>query len=130
MDKVNRKLKGKSEDAATSIKNTAVKTGVSFKNSAKKISLNIKKITEGTGDFVINLAVLLIRIMIVLCVWIPCAALAIAAIVCTLLAVIVFMSTGIGFIGICIAGAGCCVIFASLTVWLTKMLAGGKAENA
>ena len=130
VDKAVKELKKESEDAATSIKSTAVKTGVSFKNSIKKLSLNIKKVTEGTGDFVINLAVLLIRIMIVLCVWIPCAALAVAAIVCTLLAVIVFMSTGIGFIGICIAGAGCCVIFASLTVWLTKMLAGGKAENA
>lgn len=105
------------------------KTGLTLKTAAGKTGLYMKKAADRTGDFVVNLATLLIRIFLFTCVWAPSALITIAGIVCTVLAIIIYATTGIGFIGICIAGVGCCIIGGSFTLWLTQTLTGGKTED-
>ena len=124
------KIKEKSETAGRSIVDVAGKTGRGFARAVDKTGGAMKKLAGSTGDFVINLSIILIKIMLFLCLWIPSVALTIAGIVCTVLAIIVYLSTGIGFIGVCIAGVGCCVMGGAFTLWLSQMLTGGKAENA
>ena len=124
------KIKEKSENAGRSIATAAGKTGRGFARVMDKTGGAMKKLAGSTGDFVINLSIILIKIMLFLCLWIPSVALTIAGIVCTALAMIVYASTGIGFIGVCIAGVGCCIMGGAFTLWLTGMLTGGKTENA
>ncbi|MBQ7902672.1 MAG: DUF1700 domain-containing protein [Oscillospiraceae bacterium] len=104
-------------------------TGNSIKTAADRTGFFVKKAADWTGDFVINLAILMIRIFLFVCVWAPCALITIAGIICTVLAVIIYATTGIGFAGICIAGVGCCIIGGAFTLWLTQALTGGKVEN-
>ncbi len=111
------------------LKDKTTQAGRSFKNAAGKTGSYVKKAADWTGDFVINLAILLIRIFLFICVWAPSVLITIAGIVCTVLAVIIYATTGIGFIGVCIAGVGCCIIGGAFTLWLTQALTGGKTEN-
>lgn len=85
--------------------------------------------SSSAGDFVINLLVGALKILLFISVWVPSAIVTIVGIVCTVLAFIVYFSTGIGFIGICIAGIGCCVIGISFTAWLTEFIMGGKKDE-
>ena len=124
------KIKEKSENTGRSIASAAGKTGRGFARAMDKTGVAMKKLAGSTGDFVINLSIILIKMMLFLCLWIPSVALTIAGIVCTVLVTIVYFSTGIGFIGVCIAGVGCCVIGTAFTLWLTQVLTGGKTENA
>ena len=105
-------------------------TGNSIKTAADRTGFFVKKAADWTGDFVINLSILIIRIMLFVCLWLPCAALTLAGIICTVLACIIYFSTGIGFMGVCISGVGCCIMGGGFTLWLTHMLTGGKTENA
>ncbi|MBR4035994.1 MAG: hypothetical protein IKJ05_04590, partial [Oscillospiraceae bacterium] len=90
----------------------------------------MKKLAGSTGDFVINLTVLILKISLFICLWAPCAAITVAGIVCTVLATVIYFTTGIGFMGVCISGLGCCIIGGGFTLWLTQVLTGGKTENA
>lgn len=119
----------KAKQAGEKLKDKTGRAGRTFKTAAGKTGLYMKKAADRTGDFVVNLATLLIRIILFTCVWAPSALITIAGIVCTVLAIIIYATTGIGFIGICIAGVGCCIIGGSFTLWLTQTLTGGKTED-
>ncbi len=123
------KLKEKSESTGRTIAGAAGKTGRGFARAVGKTGEIVKKLAGSTGDFVINLAIIIIRITLFVCVWAPRALITIAGIVCTVLATIIYSTTGIGFMGICIAGLGCCIIGCAFTLWLTQVLTGGKTEN-
>lgn len=112
------------------IKSTAGKTGENISTAVDRTGGFVKRMAGSTGDFVINLSILIIRIMLFVCLWLPCAALTLAGIICTVLACIIYFSTGIGFMGVCISGVGCCIMGGGFTLWLTHMLTGGKTENA
>ena len=112
------------------IKSTAGKTGENISAAVDRTGGFVKRMAGSTGDFVINLSILIIRIMLFVCLWLPCAALTLAGIICTVLACIIYFSTGIGFMGVCISGVGCCIMGGGFTLWLTHMLTGGKTENA
>ena len=135
------KIKEKSEAAGKTMTEAAKKTGGVFATAAGKASRKItgaagktgglvKKLAGSTGDFVINLTVLILKISLFICLWAPCAVITVAGVVCTVLATIIYFTTGIGFIGICISGLGCCIIGIGFTLWLTQVLTGGKTENA
>ena len=106
------------------------KTGQVITGLAGKTGNLMKKLAGSTGDFVINLSILIVKITLFLFLWAPSAILTIAGIVCTIVAAIIYFTTGIGFIGVCIAGVGCCIIGGAFTLWLTALLTGGKTENA
>lgn len=134
-------IKEKTETAGKTITAAATKTGSIFARAAGKTGHGIasvmgktggvmKKLAGSTGDFVINLTVLILKISLFIFLWLPCAAITVAGIVCTVLATVIYFSTGIGFIGICISGVGCCIMGGGFTLWLTQVLTGGKTENA
>ena len=60
--------------------------------------------------------------------WLPCMSITFMAIVCTVAAVTFYIFTGVGFLGICIAGVGCCIVGTAFTLWLGNLLTGGKRK--
>ena len=123
-------LKEKQVKTQIAIKNTAGKTKRMFKGMFIGTGDTVKRMAESTGDFVTNLAIISLKIMIFLFLWLPCAGLTVSAVVCTVIAIMVYLTTGIGFVGVCIAGAGCCLMGTAATLWLTGVMTGGKSENA
>ena len=127
---VSEKIKEKRETAGRHFADTADKTSRGFAKAMGRTGDVMKKLAGSTGDFVINLSIIIIKITMFICLWLPSAALTIAGVVCTALAAIVYFSTGIGFMGVCVAGVGCCIVGGAFTLWLTQMLTGGRTENA
>ena len=60
--------------------------------------------------------------------WLPCMSITFMTIVCTVAAVTFYIFTGVGFLGICIAGVGCCIVGTAFTLWLGNLLTGGKRK--
>lgn len=78
------------------------------------------------GKVLTNIFVWCIKIMAFAVLWLPAVILTICAIVVTVLLTVLLITKGIGLWGICIIGAGCCVIGIGFTAWTTQLLFGGK----
>jgi len=137
-------FKGKKETADTKTEDVSAETDIQpdAEDKKKKNIFSLPKLNkekrrrpagktviesaEKAGDFVVNLIVILLKVMLRIFVWIPSVLLTIAGVVCTILAAIVYTFSGIGFIGVIVIGVGCCILGAGFTLWITQLLAGGK----
>lgn len=100
--------------------NLAVDKAESFGRSALNAG-------EKTGSFIINFAVVIIKISLILTIGLPGAIFTICAIVGTVLAWVLYIGSGVGFLGICICGVGVCMMSIAFMSWLAKLL-GGKTN--
>ncbi|MEG2191847.1 MAG: DUF1700 domain-containing protein [Oscillospiraceae bacterium] len=99
-----------------------------YQNQGEYYPNNSKK-NMNAGDFVINLIVISLKVLLFLCGWVPGAIITTMVIVATILMIILYFSTGVGFIGLCIAGVGCCVMGIAFIAWLTQVIMGGKKDE-
>ena len=132
-DKINRfsqKMKTKKDETSHKVKDATEKTGGWFKNFFAGTGNCMKKTAKTTGSLIFKLSKICLKATGFICLWVPCVTLTIAALICTAIAVVIYITTGVGFIGVCIAGIGGCIICCGITLWLTEILSGGKVENA
>ena len=125
-----RKLAQKQENRKAKRTEPVEKTETEKRNLMAGFGGKVKNITAKIAAVVKKLTVISVKATAFLCIWAPCAALTVAAVVCTVVATVIYFTTGVGFAGVCIAGLGCCIIGCGITLWLTELLAGGKAKNA
>ena len=96
----------------------------------KKAKQPKEKNTDNSfGKIITNIFVWTLKLMVFLVVWLPASAVTISAIVVTVLLAILLVSRGIGLWGICIIGAGCCIMGIGFTAWTTQILFGGKKNG-
>lgn len=81
------------------------------------------------GRMLANIFVWILKIMVFLVVWLPAILLTVCAIVITVLLCIMMFTRGIGLWGLCIIGAGCCIMGIGFTAWTTQVLFGGKRHG-
>lgn len=96
-------------------------------DKAEKFGRSALNAGEKTGSFIINFAVAIIKISLVLTVGLPGAIITICAIVGTVLAWVLYIGSGIGFLGLCICGVGVCIMAIAFMSWLCGLL-GGKTN--
>lgn len=82
-------------------------------------------ISKSSEHFVFNILNLIIFIFL----YIPCMMITALGIICTAAVTLIFIMSGIGFWGVCIAGAGCCIVGISFCLWLGNVLTGGKKNE-
>ena len=93
----------------------------------KKVKQPKEKSGDNTfGRLLANIFVWTLKIIVFLVVWLPAIFITISAIVITVLLTIMLISRGIGLWGLCIIGAGCCIMGIGFTAWTTQLLFGGK----
>ena len=137
-------VKDTAEKAGTAVKETAAKMAGSakdaaakaestVKDTAKKASEGIKGTTGAVGRFFSGLwqkttavTFSLINLIAFIFIWLPCMAITALAVICTAALIIFYIFSGIGFVGVCLAGLGCCVVGISFCAWLGSSLTGGK----
>lgn len=124
------KIKEKSGEKVSDVKAAAEKSGGALKGFFARFINGLKKATNITGKATIKFSVIALRIMGLLCLWTPFAFVTITAVVCTVMAILLYFTTGIGFAGVCIAGIGRSIMCIGIMLWLTEIFSGGKAENA
>ena len=132
-DKINgfsQKLDLKKTEICEKTKNASEKTCGWFKKLFSGTSNCIKSTAKTTTGLTIKISKIFIKLMAFACLWAPCVAITFAALVCTAIALVIYFTTGVGFVGVCIAGVGGCIICCGITLWLTELLSGGKVENA
>ncbi len=108
----------------TAIKTAAENAGKTAKTAAAKS----KGILSGLFAFTADVTMGLTNIIIFCILWIPCMLITLLGIVCTVAVITLYIFSGIGFMGVCIAGTGCCIIGCAFTVWLGNTLTGGKKK--
>lgn len=102
-------------------------------NTGKPLK-KIKQPKEKSGDssfgrIIANIFMWSLKIIVLLVIWLPAIFITISAIVITVLLTIMMISRGIGLWGLCIIGAGCCIIGIGFTAWTTQLLFGGKKHG-
>ncbi len=110
-DNAGEKTKEKIADTAPKVKNGVFNFGRAVKSGAEYITFT------------------LMNTIIFLLIWMPCMFITAVGIVTTVALCCFYLFTGIGFAGICIAGAGCCVVGVSFCLWLTACLTRGKKHE-
>lgn len=81
---------------------------------------------EKAGGTLVNFAIAVIKVMLILSFWLPSAVVMIGSIVCTVLACILYITTGIGFIGVCVGGIGVSLMSIAVFSLITDLLGGKK----
>lgn len=110
--------------------NFDTETGEPLKKNTFENTKPGTKTKSGTvGEFFANIIVLIIKIMVFTSILLPAMFITIAAIVITVLLTILMITRGIGLWGICIIGAGCCILGIGLTSWMAQLLFGGKKHE-
>ncbi len=123
-DDIAEKTASTAASTQTAIKSAAENAGKTAKTAAAKS----KGILSGLFSFTADITLGLVNLIIFCVLWIPCMLITLMGIVCTVAAVTLYIFSGIGFMGVCIAGTGCCVVGVSFTVWLGNILTGGKRK--
>lgn len=108
----------------TAIKNVAESAGKTAKTATVKSKGMLSRLFSFTADVTFGL----INLCLFFILWIPCMLITLLGIVCTGAIITLYMFSGIGFMGVCIAGIGCCIVGVSFTVWLGNILTGGKRK--
>ena len=130
MNDFSQKLDLKKTEVCEKTKIASEKTGGWFKKLSAGTGNCVKNTAKTTARWTIKLSKICLKATGFICLWAPCVALTIAALICTAIALVIYITTGVGFIGVCIAGIGGCIICCGITLWLTELLSGGKVENA
>ena len=130
MNDFSHKLDLKKTEVCEKTKIASEKTGGWFKKLFAGTGNCIKSTAKTTTRWTIKLSKIFIKLMAFACLWAPCVGITFAALVCTAVALVIYITTGVGFVGVCIAGIGGCIICCGITLWLTELLSGGKVENA
>lgn len=130
MNDFSHKLDLKKTEVCEKTKIASEKTGGWFKKLFTGTGNCIKSTAKTTTRWTIKLSKIFIKLMAFACLWAPCVGITFAALVCTAVALVIYITTGVGFVGVCIAGIGGCIICCGITLWLTELLSGGKVENA
>ena len=130
MNDFSHKLDLKKTEVCEKTKIASEKTGGWFKKLFAGTGNCIKSTAKTTTRWTIKLSKIFIKLMAFACLWAPCVGITFAALFCTAVALVIYITTGVGFVGVCIAGIGGCIICCGITLWLTELLSGGKAENA
>lgn len=84
---------------------------------------------KSSGDFIVKMVVVILKIFLFICVWLPGIFFSICCLIATVLLIVLLVSTGIGLWGLNLIVAGCAVISLGVTVWLTDVIFGGKKKN-
>jgi len=120
---LNKKSSEKAEDALSAAESTE-KDDSTVKRAAIKSKNVFSRLFTFTADITLGLT----NLMVFCVLWIPSMLLTLTGIVCTVAVITLYVFSGIGFMGVCIAGAGCCIVGVSFTVWLGNILTGGKRK--
>ncbi len=104
--------------------NFDVHTGKPLKN--KK---TLGDVGKSSGDFLVKTIVVILKIFLFICIWLPGVFCSIGFLIATALLIVLLVSTGIGLWGLNLIIAGCAVISLGVTVWLTDVIFGGKKKN-
>ena len=106
--------------------NFDVNTGKPLKNTKQPKE---KSSDNSFGKLVSTILVWTLKLMLFFVVWLPAIIITIGAIVATVLLAVLLISRGIGLWGLCIIGAGCCIMGIGFTAWTTQILFGGKSNG-
>ncbi|MBQ3008820.1 MAG: hypothetical protein IJD80_04435 [Oscillospiraceae bacterium] len=129
-------IKESAGKAGDFVKDTASKAQDLAKDTTDKAVLTTKKTAGVMGSFITwlgkgaeKLTLNLLTLCLFVFIWLPCMAVTALGVVSTVAAAIIYMFTGIGFIGVCIAGFGCCVTGIVFCLWLGNVITGGSKNE-
>ena len=151
-------VKNAAVQSTETVKEVAAKTGEAVKNVSGKTADAAKAVTEKTADAAkaatektvdatkqvagktgrlfsrigkstAKITFSFVNFLLFLFVWIPSMLITALGVICTVAVVSVYLFTGIGFMGVCLSGLGCCVVGISFCLWLGNILTGGKTDE-
>jgi len=151
-------VKNAAVQSTETVKEVAAKTGEAVKNVSGKTADAAKAVTEKTADAAkaatektvdatkqvagktgrlfsrigkstAKITFSFVNFLLFLFVWIPSMLITALGVICTVAVVSVYPFTGIGFMGVCLSGLGCCVVGISFCLWLGNILTGGKTDE-
>ena len=114
-------LTGSAEEAVMTTAHTA---GEAIKKTADKS----KGMLTGMFSFAADMSFSLISRTLFVLLWIPCMLITVMGVTATVTLITLYIFSGIGFLGVCVAGIGCCIMGVAFTVWLGIILTGGKRK--
>ena len=126
-------VSGKTADAAKAVtektadaaKAATEKTVDATKQAAGKTGRLFSRIGKSTAKITFSF----VNFLLFLFVWIPSMLITALGVICTVAVISVYLFTGIGFMGVCLSGLGCCVVGISFCLWLGNILTGGKTDE-
>lgn len=126
-------VSGKTADAAKAVtektadaaKAATEKTVDATKQAAGKTGRLFSRIGKST----VKITFSFVNFLLFLFVWIPSMLITALGVICTAAVISVYLFTGIGFMGVCLSGLGCCVVGISFCLWLGNILTGGKTDE-
>lgn len=117
--------KAVTEKTADAAKAATEKTVDATKQAAGKTGRLFSRIGKSTAKITFSF----VNFLLFLFVWIPSMLITALGVICTAAVVSVYLFTGIGFMGVCLSGLGCCVVGISFCLWLGNILTGGKTDE-
>ena len=126
-------VSGKTADAAKAVtektadaaKAATEKTVDATKQAAGKTGRLFSRIGKSTAKITFSF----VNFLLFLFMWIPSMLITALGVICTVAVISVYLFTGIGFMGVCLSGLGCCVVGISFCLWLGNILTGGKTDE-
>lgn len=126
-------VSGKTADAAKAVtektadaaKAATEKTVDATKQAAGKTGRLFSRIGKSTAKITFSF----VNFLLFLFVWIPSMLITALGVICTVAVISVYLFTGIGFMGVCLSGLGCCIVGISFCLWLGNILTGGKTDE-
>ncbi len=104
------------------------KIDIEYMNKGKEQSIATRTADffRGLWSMGINFTFTLTNLFVFVFIWMPCMAITATGVITTVALTFIMIFTGIGFWGICIAGAGCCMVGISFCTWLGSAMSRGK----
>lgn len=94
-----------------------------------KSKKTIADVGRSSGDFIIKLIAVTLKICLFFMVWLPGVGCTIGFIVAAVLLTLLMFTQGIGLWGICLIFAGLGIVSLGITAWMTDIIFGGKKKN-